>query len=107
MSLNTAGLPIKGGITLPQAEYDALANYQDQFDVVYYQVIYKSERFLNAPLSPFYATEQQAIEHKALLSENYPTARISKKVCFYSSENDEDREDILSQIVNPDALLQA
>jgi len=106
MSLNTATLPINNGITLPQAEYEELASYQGQFDVVCYQVIYKSERVLNESLSPLYATEQQAIDRKALLIESYPTARISKQVFFHSSENEEGREHILKQIVSPATLLQ-
>jgi len=105
--MNTMTLPLKGEITLPQAEYDALANYQGQFDIVCYQVIYKSERVLNESLSPLYATEQQAIERKAQVIEAYPTARISKQVFFHSSEDDEGREHTLNQIVSPDFLLQA
>jgi len=106
MSLNTAALPINNGITLPQAEYEGLASYQGQFDVVCYQVIYKSERVLNESLSPLYATEQQAIDRKALLIENYPTAKISRQVYFHSSENEEGRAHILKQIVSPATLLQ-
>jgi len=94
-------------ITLPQSEYDALANYQGQFDVVCYQVIYKSERVLNESLSPLYATEQQAVERKAQVIKAYPTAKISKQVFFHSSENEDGRAYILKQIVSPATLLQA
>jgi len=100
MSLNTA-------ITLPQSEYDALVNYQGQFDVACYQVIYKSERVLNEALSPLYATEQQAVERKEQVIKAYPTAKISKQVFFHSSENEEGRAHILKQIVSPVTLLQA
>jgi len=94
-------------ITLPQAEYDALANYQGEFDVACYQVIYKSERVLNAALSPLYATEQQAVERKAQVIKDFPTAKISRQVFFHSSENEEGRAHILKQIVSPVTLLQA
>jgi len=93
-------------LILPQSEYEALINYQGEFDVVCYQVVYESARVLNNKLSPLLETEKQAREILEQVKEKYPNARVSQQTYFHSTEDDDAREYILSKIVKAGRVAQ-
>jgi len=89
----------KGNLILPQVEYEAVINHQEDFDVTYFQVTCRLGRCLNHPLSEMFETVEQARESLAEIIKTKPDAKVGKSAWFYSSEEAEGRKDLLSRIV--------
>ncbi|NOR71251.1 MAG: hypothetical protein GQ532_16395 [Methylomarinum sp.] len=92
-------VPVIGKIALPQAEYEAMCDYQGEFDVVCFQVITKTDQVSNYPLSPLLETIEQARKCLIEIQETVPIARISRQTFFYSSEDDGERKELLNSLV--------
>lgn len=56
MNIQEQRIPLKGEIILPQAEYEALINHTEEFDVICFQVLDSS----NTHISPLFETREQA-----------------------------------------------
>jgi len=99
-------LPVGGDVMiLPQDEYEAFLELENEFDVVCFQVVYDSGKFSHRPATPLLETKEQAQEllpmakKQAADKPHVQNLRITKQTFFYLSPDDAGRQEMLAKIV--------
>ncbi len=92
-------VPLIGKVILPQAEYESFLNLEGEFDVVCYQVVTKIKGCSSYPISPLFATKEQALACLSEVRKTDPLVRISKQVYFYTSKDDDGRIELLNSVL--------